>query len=220
MLFIWFLSRGQHLTPTSAATRPESHISESESYLSLAQSQSFFGIITGSDPRTHQSRLGALTPRSKYTPYMIAETRALDSFQNLSLSLEAFRNLYGAKPEKVTVVSHEFKRARFEELHFKVLQEKYASTVFNFEGQDPPYMVEGSPEYDATKAQKVRHAEKAKGYDMWAKDPQGSGEEVTRKRKERDFWGVQSHVGEDRERPENLSEIINENGALWSEQLR
>ena len=128
--------------------------------------------------------------------------------------------MYGVKPKRVTAVSHEFKRARFEELHFKVLKEKYGSTEFNFEGQDPPYMVEGSPEYDATKAQKVRHAEKAKGYDMWAKDPQGSGEEVMRKRKERDFWGLQFHVEEDRERPENLTEIINENGTPWPEQLR
>ena len=142
----------QYLTPNSAATRPESHISESESYLSLAQSQSFFGIITGSDPRTHESRLGTLTPRSKYTPYMIAETRALDSFQNLSLSLEAFSNLYGKPPQKVTIVSHEFKRPRFVDLHFPVLKEKYGNAEFNFNGQDPPYMVASSPDYEIGRA--------------------------------------------------------------------
>lgn len=212
------MSSVHHLTPSSAATRPESHISESESYLSLAQSQSFFGIITGSDPQIHQSRLGTLTPRSKYTPYMIAETRALDSFQNLSLSLEAFSNLYGKPPQKVTVVSHEFKRPRFVDLHFPVLKKKYGNAEFNFEGQDPPYMVPSSPDFDSEKANKVRDAEKAKGYDIWIEDPNGTGEEVMRKRKERDFWGVQFHVAD--ERPENLTEVINGNGASLPDQLR
>lgn len=132
--------------------------------------------------------------------------------------MEAFRNLYGQNPKKVTVVSHEFKRLRFEELHSKVLKEKYGSTEFEFEGQDPPYMVEGAQEYDAEKTEKVRSLEKRNGYSMWERDPKGEGVEVMRKRKARDFWGAQFHVAD--ERPENLTEVINENGAPWPDELR
>lgn len=123
---------------------------------------------------------------------MIAETRALDSFQNVSLPLHAFASLYGTLPKQVTVVSHEFKRARFEELHFPLLKAgEYAGVEFKFTGQDPPYMREGNEEYNAVKAHIVRDLERKNGFEMWLRDPKGEGGEVVEKRRARDVWGVQ-----------------------------
>ena len=49
---------------------------------------------------------------------VIAETNATDSYQNLLFSLIQFRVYTGVYPQRVTVVTHEFKRARFMQCHF------------------------------------------------------------------------------------------------------
>ncbi|KAI0319603.1 hypothetical protein OF83DRAFT_769532 [Amylostereum chailletii] len=60
----------------------------------------------------------AASPLSKAT----TELFALDSFQNLLFALARFREVAGAYPRRITVVGHEFKRRRFEELHRKALR--------------------------------------------------------------------------------------------------
>jgi len=64
------------------------------------------------------------------------EEQARDSFENLLFSLCRFHELVDAYPWRVTVVSFNFKRRRFEELHRGAL--RFPSWRFDFVGIDPP----------------------------------------------------------------------------------
>ena len=105
--------------------------------------------------------------------------------------LLAFNEFYGSPPKKVTVVSHEFKRTRFEELHFPALRKMGWDVEWRFEGKDPEYITEGTEEYDEAKAKTVRELERRNGFEMWERDPTGQGDEVVEKRRKRDAWDVQ-----------------------------
>lgn len=52
---------------------------------------------------------------------IVLEEGALDSFGNLLLGMIMFWRVRGEWPERVEVISHEFKRGRFEELHARAL---------------------------------------------------------------------------------------------------
>ncbi len=80
-------------------------------------------------------------------------------------------------------MSHEFKRARFEDIHFKVL----GGGQYEFVGKDPEYMV---TDPEGKRAKSVREAELRNGYDVWKKDMRGQGEELLKKRNRRDPWKV------------------------------
>jgi hypothetical protein len=65
------------------------------------------------------------------------EEYALDSFENVLFSLCRFQELTGRYPRNVTVVSYNFKRARFLQLHRAAL--KFPEESFRFIGLDPPF---------------------------------------------------------------------------------
>jgi hypothetical protein len=60
------------------------------------------------------------------------EDAALDSFQNVQFSIARFRELTGAYPTTITVVGHDFKRRRFEQLHRHAL--RWPKARFMYEG--------------------------------------------------------------------------------------
>jgi hypothetical protein len=60
------------------------------------------------------------------------EDAALDSFQNVQFSIARFRELTGAYPTTITVVGHDFKRRRFEQLHRHAL--RWPKARFIYEG--------------------------------------------------------------------------------------
>jgi hypothetical protein len=60
------------------------------------------------------------------------EDAALDSFQNVLFSIARFRELTGAYPSRITVVGHNFKRRRFEQLHRRAL--RWPELRFAYEG--------------------------------------------------------------------------------------
>lgn len=60
------------------------------------------------------------------------EDAALDSFQNVLFSIARFRELTGVYPTRITVVGHNFKRRRFEELHRIAL--RWPKLRFTYEG--------------------------------------------------------------------------------------
>jgi len=60
------------------------------------------------------------------------EDASLDSFQNVLFSIARFRELTGVYPTRITVVGHDFKRRRFEELHRLVL--RWPKHRFTYEG--------------------------------------------------------------------------------------
>lgn len=64
----------------------------------------------------------------------------------------------GKWPEMVTVVSHEFKRARFMDLHIRAM--RWPRERVEFLGVDPVYMDKESEEWDEVRASEVRKGER------------------------------------------------------------
>lgn len=106
------------------------------------------------------------------------ERRALDSFHNLLFSLTKFYEATGSWPEHVTIISNEFKRARFLELHCKALS--WPADRVTFLGIDPDYMAQ-----DLQRAESVRDGERRNGFEPWQRDMLGKGDELEAKRKKR-----------------------------------
>ncbi|KAH9027310.1 hypothetical protein EDB85DRAFT_119403 [Lactarius pseudohatsudake] len=65
--------------------------------------------------------IGLLPPTDRFTRAM-TEDSALDSSRNGLFSVACFRELAGAYPARITVVGHDFKRRRFEQLHRRALR--------------------------------------------------------------------------------------------------
>lgn len=78
--------------------------SEAQSYWTVAESRGWFG-------KQESVRWRALT-----------EEHARDSFENLLFSVCRFRELTGAYPQNITVVSYDFKEERFAHLHRSAIQ--------------------------------------------------------------------------------------------------
>jgi len=74
----------------------------------------------------------ASTVRARTT----TEEYATDSFENLLFSICRFREVTGAYPTKISVVSFTFKQQRFETLHAGALQ--WSVNRFHYVGVDPP----------------------------------------------------------------------------------
>jgi hypothetical protein len=103
------------------------------------------------------------------------EERARDSFENLLFGLCRFRELTGGYPERVVVVSYEFKRRRFAELHALALRWPPARLAFA-----------GTPALDAAAAE----AGEAGAAAAFAADPFGCAGELAAKRAARDPFAV------------------------------
>lgn len=148
-------------------TKPETEVSEGLSYARLAKLHFYWDIL--SSPQL-EARI-------------ITEQRALDSFHNVLFSLTKFYEVTGRFPEHMTIISHEFKRARFLELHCKAL--RWPLNKVTFLGIDPDYMLE-----DVERATEVREGERRNGFQAWEKDLYGTGEELEGKRERRNPWKV------------------------------
>ncbi|KXG46582.1 protein of unknown function DUF218 [Penicillium griseofulvum] len=111
--------------------KPRTELSEGQSYLHLARDNDYFQDMPN---------ISTIDPSK-----VIAETNATDSYQNLLFSLIQFRVYTGVYPQRVTVVTHEFKRARFMQCHFPAVglvpigpeQEDYTQKVAVI-GINPP----------------------------------------------------------------------------------
>ncbi|KAG8625125.1 hypothetical protein KVT40_006876 [Elsinoe batatas] len=88
-------------------TDPEIAHSESESYAAAFQQLMESSIRVAPDVAMNVLESGRWA----------TEQHATDSYQNLLFSILKFRRVVGAYPERVTVVTHEFKTIRFIELH-------------------------------------------------------------------------------------------------------
>jgi hypothetical protein len=75
--------------------------------------------------------MGLLPPAGAFTR-ATTEDAALDSFQNVLFSIARFRELTGAYPTRITIVGHNFKRRRFEQLHRRAL--RWPKLHFTYEG--------------------------------------------------------------------------------------
>lgn len=156
---------------SGSRTRKESEKSEARSYLDLAEENDFWGLLSG-DERER----------------IVLEEQALDSLGNLVFSVTAFWKRTGTWPERITVVSHGFKRERILGLHVAAM--RWPRERVEFVGIDPAYMREGSGEWDGERAEEVRRGERERGVRAWEGDRFGVGAVLRGKRRERNPWGV------------------------------
>ncbi|KAG5987311.1 hypothetical protein E4U43_005136 [Claviceps pusilla] len=103
----------------TAPTRPETAVSEAQSYANLARQNSYFDLL---DP----------PPTSKD---IILEHRALDSFHNILFSQTLFWEHFGVFPKRLTIVSHAFKGPRVRR-HCDEMG--WSAREVRFVGIDPP----------------------------------------------------------------------------------
>jgi len=120
------------------------------------------------------------------------ETRSLDSFHNLLFSLTKFYEVTGSWPEHVTIISNEFKRARFLDLHCIAMG--WPADRITLVGIDPEYMSR-----DLERAASVRDGERRNGFEPWRRDMLGRGEELEAKRRRRNPWLVKQTLFENDE---------------------
>ncbi|OAQ83528.1 hypothetical protein VFPBJ_02296 [Purpureocillium lilacinum] len=123
---------------SGAATRPETRLSEAQSYANVAAQNAYFGHLPSSSSSpsspsssSSSSHDGALPT----TTTILLEERALDSFSNVLFSMTLFRARVGAWPASLTVVGHAFKRPRME-MHVAAVGFPAART--RHVGVDPP----------------------------------------------------------------------------------
>lgn len=101
----------------------------------------------------------------------VLEDFARDSFENLLFGICRFREVAGRMPERVTLVSWEFKRERFEELHREAIG--WPREQFRYVGANNPDAIE----------QALRAEERAR--EKYRQDPYSLGEEFQAKKQER-----------------------------------
>ncbi|KAJ5516214.1 hypothetical protein N7527_007774 [Penicillium freii] len=150
--------------------KPRTELSEGQSYLNLARDNGYF---------QEMPTLPSIDPSR-----VIAETNATDSYQNLLFSLIQFRVYAGVYPQRVTVVTHEFKRARFMQCHFPAVglvpvgleQEDHAHKVAVI-GINPPEEI--------TPAETLTRGEAMNGIGLWRGDLYGVNSDLVGKRVKR-----------------------------------
>lgn len=101
------------------------------------------------------------------------EEHSRDSLENIMFSLCRFYELTGAYPEKITVISYEFKEKRFVDVHRKAIKWPRARIAFV-----------GTPTLDEKATVGEEHVRS-----LFEKDPYGCTGELAKKRKARDPFG-------------------------------
>jgi len=197
----------------SGPTRQETTISEARSYRDLALANSYFGLFSN---RTVEDLAAISSSR------ILLEERALDSYYNIIFSLIEFWRRFAVWPERLTIVSHAFKRNRLVDGHCAAIG--FPLDRVDFIGINPPGVdalkldlaPPSSSSSSATKAATETGAavdglvskEKANAMQgvqlaigQWAEDPHGVGEELAGKRRQRNCWNVdQRFFLDDKER--------------------
>ncbi|USW53277.1 Putative rossmann-like alpha/beta/alpha sandwich protein [Septoria linicola] len=112
------------------------------------------------------------------------ETYATDSYQNLIFSIIRFRQLTGAYPKNITVVTHAFKERRFLELHAPAI--KWPHHRIRVQGLNPPFTLD---ELNFTQM-----GERERAYNAFAGDPYGVRMPLSQKRLARNWNAERAHV--------------------------
>ncbi|KAL2196351.1 Mur ligase [Corynascus similis CBS 632.67] len=168
---------------SGGATRKQIHLSEARSYYNLGRANNWFGLLPwhGGSPSSSSDP----APESR----MLLEERALDSYDNVLLSVIAFWRRYAAWPQRMTVVSHGFKRERI--LHGHCAAIGFPLDHVSFVGINPPCVDSaGSASSEASdeKRNVMKGVQLALG--QWADDPHGVGSQLMSKKVERNYWAT------------------------------
>ncbi len=110
------------------------------------------------------------------TSRMTAETHAADSYQNVLFSILHFQLHTGVYPQRVTVVTHEFKRERFMECHFPAV---------GMGEQGRGRVVGINPPEEVTPLKELVEGEEKRGIGLWREDKYGVGDKLKGKRVKR-----------------------------------
>ena len=86
-----------------------------------------------------QNLITSIFNAESYLDRMAAETLATDSYQNILFSILLFRKICGGYPISVTIVTHDFKKKRFLDVHVPAFRWPHSS--IQFKGLDPPEIV-------------------------------------------------------------------------------
>jgi hypothetical protein len=184
--------------------RSKTTLSEAKSYHRLALENNLFG---------HDASLASR---------MFTDDLATDSFQNILFPLVAFafhtaqyqefkepkdRDTEESRPfpEHLTIIGHEFKRSRFEELHLPAIRWPKDPSRFRYIGIDPPM--------DAEKRTEVFKGEMLRGYGAWQKDLYGARKVLADKRKARGWTAdkqkeLETSVSSDWQHPASRDQIL------------
>ena len=122
---------------------------------------------------------------------MFAENFATDSYQNILLSLiqyPIFARQVGTQPaaswpQKLIIVSHNFKKSRFLDLHLPAIG--MPLDTVEYIGIDPPF--------DQEHLAQVIEGDRLRGYGAWKHDLRGTGKLLSDKRRQRG-WDEVSFV--------------------------
>jgi hypothetical protein len=147
----------------------------------------------------------------------------LDSYYNILFSLIEFWRAHASWPSRITIVSHEFKRARLVDAHCAAIG--YPLHRVGFVGINPPgFAVFGtgaSELEDAAAHGRLEGGKAAKMLDahavvgQWAEDPHGVGEVLAGKRTERNCWAVDQALfrHDDERRRSGVQTVVLQDGA-------
>lgn len=116
---------------------------------------------------------------------ILLEERALDSYHNVLFSLTLFHTRFGYWPQKVTIISHAFKKPRVVDGHCVAIGVPLERV--SFVGIDPPSLKE--------KEGAMVGVTEAVG--DWEDDPHGRGDKLASKRARRNVWGTWQGVFEE-----------------------
>ncbi|KIV81773.1 hypothetical protein PV11_03933 [Exophiala sideris] len=162
--------------------------SEGEAYLNVAIERNLFGLET-TPPSLHQRMFVDRFATDSYQnvlcslvqfPLLVAEyqRRKVQTEDGTNPAAEADVNEDVVFPSKLTIVSHEFKRSRFLDLHLPAMR---WGRETHYVGINPPF--------DAVKMAEIKVGDRLRGYGAWEKDLYGVGEVLSRKRKGRGWDG-------------------------------
>ncbi|KIX01057.1 uncharacterized protein Z518_10123 [Rhinocladiella mackenziei CBS 650.93] len=166
--------------------------SEGDGYLKIAVEHGLFGLET-SPPSLRQRIFVDRFATDSYqnilcslVQFPLFAQEFLDRSTNTTTTLESSGSSHRSNPSlnqnqlvfpsKLTIISHEFKRARFLDLHLPALR---WTRETNYIGINPPF--------DAARMAEIETGDRLRGYGAWEKDVYGVGEVLTRKRKARDW---------------------------------
>ncbi|EXJ89734.1 hypothetical protein A1O3_02801 [Capronia epimyces CBS 606.96] len=188
---------------SGAATKPgRTRKSEGESYLDVAVECGLFGLETSPpmlQPRLFVDRFATdsyqnilcsiiqfplfvrqllekrVQPSSLVSsPSSTSGSTLISSNLNTTTTTTAANTVTPLFPTKLTIVSHEFKRSRFLDLHLPAMH--WAGET-RFIGINPPF--------DRVKMAEIETGDRLRGYGAWEKDLYGAGELLAAKRKVR-----------------------------------
>ncbi|KAL2160613.1 hypothetical protein VTH06DRAFT_1301 [Thermothelomyces fergusii] len=165
---------------SGGATREEVPLSEARSYYNLGRANQWFGLLAAGGPSAPDP-----APESR----MLLEERALDSYDNVLLSIVAFWRRHAVWPQRVTIVSHEFKRGRIVDGHCAAIG--FPLERVAFVGINPPDVESsGSASSGASDTKKEAMEGVRRALGQWADDPHGVGSQLMAKKIERNHWGT------------------------------